>query len=446
MTDAAPAWLADELRALGTPLITLRRHVHRLPELGWTEYGTAAFIAEKLHTWGWTLTLGEDALCRDARMGLPDAATLRQAAARAAGEGAAQRWLDIFADGMTAIRAELHLGPASATAPVLVVRVDMDALNVRECREDSHLPAREGFLSAHAGIMHACGHDGHMSIALGLARLLARHAARFPQPLTVRLLFQPAEEGVRGAAAMLKAGALDGADFLLGLHIGLNATRTGQLVCGADEFLATTKLNAFFEGRAAHAANAPQEGRNALLAASSAALGLHAISRHGDGPTRVCAGVLHAGSSRNSIPEYAALELEVRAASREVHHWVEDEARRVLAAAAQLWQCEHRVLTVGTAPAASSDARLRQRVVKCAAHLPFFQEILPACGLGASEDFSVLLEEMRTRGAQGAYLLLGSTLAGGHHTPRFDFDERILLPAVDLLTRLCLDIAAAPEA
>lgn len=444
-TPSTPRWLAAELRTQETPLILWRRHLHRMPELGWMEFGTAGFLAAKLLGWGWRLTLGEDALCRAARMGVPPAEDMRRAAARAAAEGLPPEWLSVFADGMTAVRADIHLGPESRDCPLLILRTDMDALAINECRSEDHLPVREAFASLHSGIMHACGHDGHAAILLGLARLLARHRDDFPHPLAVRLLFQPAEEGARGAAAMISAGALDGADILLGMHIGLTARRTGQLVCGADGFLGTTKLDACFTGCPAHAAGAPEEGRNALLAASAAALGLHAISRHGEGQTRVCAGRLAAGENRNAIPAHALLELEVRGATQATHSWLEAEARRVIAGAAGLWNCDVSITTAGSAPAASSDPRLRARLLRCAAAVPFFREPVPAAAFGASEDFSAMMEAVRQAGGQAASVLIGSRLAGGHHTPRFDFDERILLPALSLLAHTCLDIAASPS-
>lgn len=127
---------------------------------------------------------------------------------------------------------------------------------------------------------------------------------------TVKLIFQPGEEGSRGAAAMEAAGILEGVDYIFGGHIGFQARRSGDLICGTRGFLATTKLDVTFAGKPAHAGSAPEEGRNALRAAAACALNLHAISRHGQGASRINVGSLHAGQGRNVIPPNAVLQLE----------------------------------------------------------------------------------------------------------------------------------------
>ena len=435
------ALFAHELDSLATPLITWRRYLHRYPEEGWTEFATVAFLAATLERWGFRLTLGADALCSASRMGLPAPELLTAAAARAQAHGVESRWLGIFHNGMTALWADIDLGSASQQAPLLVLRFDMDALPINEARDAAHFPVCEGFASLHHGLMHACGHDGHMAIGLGLARLLSKCRAAFSQPLRVRLLFQPAEEGVRGAQAVTDAGALAGATWLLGLHIGIAAQRTGELVCGVDNFLATSKIDVRFTGLAAHAGAAPQKGHNALLAASAAALGLHAISRNGNGDTRVCVGTLQAGQCRNTIPAHAAMELEVRASNDNVHQWLEAEAQRVVAAAAQLWHCSEEHRLAGRAPAASSHPLLRAVVQRCAQQVNFFTAVRPACAFGASEDFSLLVNTVHEAGGQADYVLIGSDLASGHHTPYFDFDERVLLPSVALMAHICHSLA-----
>ena len=142
--------------------------------------------------------------------------------------------------------------------------------------------------------MHACGHDGHMALGLGLAALLTAPGAA-PLRQRVRLLFQPAEEGVRGAASMIAHVA--GARHFLAVHIGLGAPRSGDLVTGVGAFLATSKFDVRFTGRAAHAGAAPEQGRDALKGAASALLGLHALPRHGHGTSRICVGRLEGGST-----------------------------------------------------------------------------------------------------------------------------------------------------
>ena len=118
--------------------------------------------------------------------------------------------------------------------------------------------------------MHACGHDGHTAIGLGVATVLAEMKDQLRG--TIKLFFQPAEEGVRGARAMVEAGVCDDVDFLLGAHLGFQAREVGTIITGGAGFLATSKMDAIFTGVPSHAGAAPEAGRNALLASATAAL------------------------------------------------------------------------------------------------------------------------------------------------------------------------------
>ena len=137
--------------------------------------------------------------------------------------------------------------------------------------------------------MHACGHDGHTAIGLAVAERLANPAAGWSG--TLKLIFQPAEEGGRGAKPMVAAGVVDDVDYLFAGHLGCNLP-SGKLAARATGFLFSRKIDVVFLGRAAHAAMGPHEGRNALLAAAAAALGLHGIARHAQEQTHVNVGKL----------------------------------------------------------------------------------------------------------------------------------------------------------
>ncbi len=141
----------------------------------------------------------------------------------------------------------------------------MDALDLNEQHDDSHRPHRDHFASCNAGMMHACGHDGHTAIGLGLAHVLKQYAAQLNG--VIKLIFQPAEEGTRGARAMVAAGVVDDVDYFTAIHIGTGVP-AGTVVCGGDNFMATTKFDVQFSGVAAHAGGKPEDGRNALLAAA----------------------------------------------------------------------------------------------------------------------------------------------------------------------------------
>lgn len=239
-----------------------RRDFHHFAESGWVEFRTAAKVSEILDSLGYELAMGRDVVDAESRMGLPDDATLAQEFARARAQGAPEKWLAPFEGGFTGIVATLNTG---RPGPTLAFRVDMDALDLSEAHDDSHRPYRDGFASCNPGMMHACAHDGHTTIGLGLAQVLKQHEAQLNG--TIKLIFQPAEEGTRGARAMVAAGALDDVDYFTAIHIGTGVPE-GTVICGSDNFMATTKFDVRFTGVAAHAGGKPEEGRNALLAAA----------------------------------------------------------------------------------------------------------------------------------------------------------------------------------
>ena len=312
-------------------LIDRRRDLHRFPEAAWTEFRTASMVAAALSAAGYEVRLGQDVVRRESMLGVPTEEELATHMERAVAQGGDPALIGRMQGGLTGVVGELACGDG----PVVALRFDMDANDLDEARDEEHRPCRDGFASINPGVMHACGHDGHVAIGLGVAELLAGIRDRLHG--TVRLIFQPGEEGVRGAGPMVDAGALDGVDYLLGGHIGFRVPRTGQLVCGVGGFLATTKFDATFTGVAAHAGAAPEQGRNALLAAASAALNLHAIPRHGQGASRISVGVLNAGQGRNVVPPNALIKGETRGQTTAINDFMYERAREVLAGAARMY-------------------------------------------------------------------------------------------------------------
>ena len=283
--------------AMKDALIERRRDLHRHPEPGWTEFRTASLVATTLESLGYEVATGEEAVAKDSMMGLPSADVLRAAEERAVSEGAEPRWLERMKGGLTGVVGTLHF---AKPGPVVALRFDMDSNDVDETDAPDHLPNREGFASLHAGAMHACGHDGHTTVGLAVANLLSER--RDDLAGTLKLIFQPAEEGVRGAKAMTDRGVVDDVVYMLGAHFRFKIKETGSIACNVTGFFATGKYDARFTGRASHAGAAPEAGRNALLAAACAALNLHAIPRHSGGTSRINVGVLEAGTGRNVMP------------------------------------------------------------------------------------------------------------------------------------------------
>jgi aminobenzoyl-glutamate utilization protein A len=427
---------------LRSSLIEWRRDFHRHPELGFLEYRTAARVcAELSRIPGCELRVGEEVMAADARMTPPTTDACAQALEEARAAGADPAWLARMGDGLTGVVAEWRF---PRPGPVVAFRFDLDALPVLESADDDHRPVRDGFASRRAGRMHACGHDGHTAIGLALGACVPRMADGWAG--TLRLIFQPAEEGCRGAKSLVEAGVVDDVDRLVCAHLGSTAPRTGTVACGTEGWFATTKFDVRFEGEAAHAGADPHLGRNALLAAAATALHLHALTRHGEGETRVNVGALRAGSGRNVVADRAELHAEVRGSSVEIRRFMMEQARRVVDACAALHGVTAEIEVVGEAGGAHSDEELRQVVAAAAATVPGVHEIVDVLPAGGSEDATLLMEAVQRRGGQATYLLVGSALPAGHHQPRFDVDDEALTIGAELLVGIADRLLGAQAA
>lgn len=415
-------------------LIRLRRDFHKYAEVGWTEFRTAAIIAARLEELGYTVRMGEQAVRKADMMGVPPADELARHMERAVAQGADPALVAAMAGGLTGLVADLACGDG----PTVALRFDIDANDLTESSDPGHRPAAGGYASVNPGAAHACGHDGHAAIGLVVAELLAGYKDRLRG--TVRLIFEPGEEGSRGARAMVGAGAVDGVDCILGLHIGFQAKKTGQLICSTGKFLATTKLDVTYTGRPAHAGAAPEEGKNALLAAASAALNLHAIARHGQGATRITVGKLVAGHGRNIIPAHAYFQMETRGETSAIDEYMAAEALRIIAGAAHMYGVGHHIEQVGGTKSGESSPATRERVKKIAQAMGLFPDIVDYVDFGATEDFSHFMTVVQENGGEGTYFMLGAELAAGHHSDRFDFDEAVLAPGVELTIRAVFDL------
>lgn len=426
----------ERTRALGDKLIRYRRDFHRYPESGFTEFRTAAIITKTLEALGYHVKLGCEAMDRSAMMGVPKEPELTRHMERAIRQGADPALVRRMAGGLTGIVGEINNGKG----PVVALRFDMDANEMEEAQGGDHRPAREGFASENPGAMHACGHDGHIAMGLITAELLAGLKGELKG--TVRLIFQPAEEGVRGAAAMVEAGAVYGVDYILGGHIGFKADRSGQFICGTDKFLATTKFDVTFTGVAAHAGAAPHQGRNALLASATAALNLHAIARHGHGASRVTVGTLAAGEGRNVIPARAVLRAETRGETSDIDRFMFASAKEVVAGAARMQGVDWAMEIAGRTASGQSSPEMANKLKEIARGIAFFHpdDIAGSTDMGGSEDFSHMMTTVQQQGGLGTYFMVGSDITAGHHNARFDFDERCLAPGVEMVVKAAMDL------
>ncbi|PSB35962.1 amidohydrolase [Aphanothece minutissima] len=375
--------LEDTLRSLLPELIQIRRHIHRHPELSGHEQQTAALVAGELRRWGWEVREGV---------------------------------------GRTGVVAEL--GPVGA--PLVALRADMDALPIEERTE---LP----YASSRQGLMHACGHDIHTTVGLGVARLLAGMADRLTA--RVRLLFQPAEETAEGAAWMRADGAMEGVQALFGVHVfpslevGTVGVRSGSLTAAAGE------LEVEVLGEGGHGAR-PHQSTDAIWIAARVVSGLQeAISRRLDPlhPVVVSFGLIEGGKAFNVIADHVRLLGTVRCLDLEVHAqlpgWIEDTVHALCKGHGGEARVHYRCIS----PPVHNDPELTQLVADAAVALLGRTRVqwLEQPSLGA-EDFAQLLE-----GTRGTMFRLGVAGPGGCtplHSNSFDPDEGCLEVGIKVLT------------
>ncbi|WP_300806396.1 amidohydrolase [uncultured Desulfovibrio sp.] len=425
----------EACEAAAEDLVRLRRDLHRHPETAWAEYRTAALAAQELAACGFEVHMGAEACDPEACPRSFQAGRDEAERQRALAEGASPELVARMAGGLTALWGDMQLGDGG---PLIALRFDMDAnAGLSECADARHQPAAEGFSSCHDGRMHACGHDGHMAIGLGLARVLARLRETCGDGLRgrVRLVFQPAEEEGEGAPGMVAAGAMRDVKALFALHIGMQAGGSGRLVCGTRGFLATTNFRIGFDGKSAHAGTAPQQGHNALLAACTAVCQMQAIPRHGEGASRINVGELHARETPNIIPAHAWLRGETRGATSAIDDYMMEAVRRIADAAARMHQCSAAVSVQSHCPGATSSPGLTALVERAARAMNCFDEIVPEADFGASEDCSWFMNHVQEQGGEAVYLQLGADRPSGHHTATFTFDEAVLPRGTALLSR-----------
>ena len=423
-------------------LIRWRRDLHRYAEPGGMEMRTSSKIARFLEECGYEVLTGKQVCLESARMGLPSKEALEEHFQWAKDHGADPQYLEATRGGFTGVIGILHCGDG----PTAALRFDIDALGVYENKEN-HFPAAQGFASCTDGVMHACGHDGHMTIGLGTARLLSEIKDKLQG--TVKIIFQPAEEGVRGAKSIVEHGHLDHVDYILGSHLSASVDGKCHISPGKAGTFATTKLDVIFRGKASHAGISPQEGNNAMLAAASAVLNLQAIPRHQMGSSRINVGTLHAGTGRNVICDRAKMELEVRGETTEINAYMEQYARRIIKGAADMHGCNVEIQVAGSSDAIECSPEFVEIIRKiCAEKLDI--SVIDPTDLGGSEDFAYMTGHVIRQGGQACFTGIDVPCEGPFHSSGFDFDERALKLGVKyycgVVAELLKKPAGTPEA
>ena len=437
--------MKDIIRSREADWTALRRDIHRYPETGWLEMRTSAIIHERLSALGYTVLTGSRAVSAEARMGVPSEDVLARHAQRVESQnGTPVNYLtDEMRQGLTGVIGLLDCGPG----PVVALRFDIDALPMTERTDRDHRPAREGFASENPGMMHACGHDAHVAIGLGVAQVLAELKRSLHGK--IRLIFQPAEEGARGARAVAAAGHLDDVDYFISSHVApTDSLDDGDVTAGTWGSLATSKLDITFTGEAAHAGGYPEQGRNALLAAASAVLALHAIPRHSGGQSRVNVGTMHAGGGRNVIPDKAFLQAEVRGETTEINEFMEQQARSICRGAADMQGCSCSITLAGQAEGQHSDPELIRRIADTV------RTYLPELTLSSeqnarnwgSEDISIMMNRVQAHHGLATYMRVMTPMASAQHTVSFDMDEKVIGRSVSVFCAAVLDLMKGENA
>ncbi|GAB4439572.1 MAG: amidohydrolase [Chloroflexi bacterium OHK40] len=375
-----------EAEAMRDELVAIRRDLHMHPELGFQEVRTARIVAEKLGALGYEVQTGV---------------------------------------GKTGVVGLLQGGqPGERT---VLLRFDMDALPIQE---ESETPYR----SQTPGVMHACGHDAHVAVGIGVATLLARHRERIPG--IVKLMFQPAEEGLGGALAMIEDGVLDAPrpDVALGLHVSSNhdlgsaVVRSGAMMAASDGFRLVV------HGHGGHGAH-PDQTVDAVLVAAHIVVALQTIVARNVNPEEtavVTVGALHAGEAGNVIAQTAELRGTIRSFSPEVRELLHRRVREVAEGVATTLGARAEVaLRIGVD--ATVNAERPTAVMHAAAAAVLGEDrINTSYRTTGGEDFSAVLARV-----PGNFFFLGARsderTSFPHHNPRFDIDEACLPTGVAIL-------------
>lgn len=414
--------IINKAEGLNADLTTWRRDFHKHAESGWTEFRTSSIIAKHLEDLGYEILLGKEIINEKDRMGLPSKEQLDKHYKRALEDGGLEKYMKKMKGGFTGVVGVLKCGPG----PVIGMRFDIDAVEMIESTDPTRRAVKEGYSSINDEAMHSCGHDGHAAMGMGVAKILA--GLKDELNGTIKIVFQPAEEGVRGAKSVVTSGILDDVDFMLASHLG-SGTPVGNFTCGRGNFLATEKFDVTFTGKASHAGGSPENGRNALLAAANAIVNLYAITRHSDGPTRINVGKIVAGSGRNVIAPKAHLVVETRGQTTELSEFMYSKAKKILENCADMYDCELSIKSMGSAKSGQSDKELASYVCEIAQKSGLFDQIEMDRGKGGgSEDFTYMMERVQSNGGLATFMGIGADLGGwSHHTDYFDIDETSLV-------------------
>lgn len=420
-------------------LVELRRDFHRYAESGWTEFRTTARIITELEKLDLPVKYGPEIHVKEKMYGLPKPEVLNACWQRALGETDHPELVRAMEGGYTGCITEID---GALPGPTVGIRVDIDCNDVVESTSPDHVPAAEGFRSVHENCMHACGHDAHAAIGIGAAKLLAAYRDQLRGK--VILVFQPGEEGLRGAASLTAKGHFSNCDYFFGGHVGLlDGHDIGTVCTSGHGFLCSTKFDIAFHGVPSHAGASPENGRNAMAAAATAVLNLLAIPRHSAGTSRINIGTLKAGSGRNVIPGEAEMTIETRGKTTEINDFMYESAMRVCKAAADMYGCTMESRFMGSAGNVDCDPEAIALVRRVLEHTEGVTKIVDDVDFGGGEDVTTMMRDVQAHGGKVTEMVLCMPLKAPHHNDFFDVDERVIPLGARIFASVAL--AAADE-
>ena len=368
----------NSLKSIAAEFTAIRRDIHKHPELGYQEHRTGELVAAQLRSWGYEVTTGL---------------------------------------GQTGVVGQLKRGTGTKC---IGIRADMDALPIEEA-------TGLAYASSHAGVMHACGHDGHTAMLLAAAKFLAE-SGKFNG--TLNLIFQPAEEGLGGAKKMMDDGLFEKfpCDAIFAMH-NMPGMKPGQLVFKDGPFMASSQnITITLDGIGGHGAM-PHFAADPVVAGSAIVMALQSIVSRNTPPLEmsvITVGSFQAGQVNNVIPQRAVLKLSVRALSREVHAMLKKRITELVQAQAQSYGVTATIDFVSGYPVLVNTKEETDFARSVACELVGESNVnLNAPPLTGSEDFAFMLEQL-----PGCYLLIGNgdQSTGGHgacmvHNSNYDFND-----------------------
>ena len=410
-------------------LIEIRRHLHTMPEEGWSEFTTTAFIVGKLREYGYEVLLGKKVINPDNCLGRN--LKVVEAGLKLARENGVSEELLAEMDGLTGCVGVMDTG---RPGPTLAIRFDIDCVPVTESTEDCHIPAREGFISKRPGLMHACGHDAHTSTGLAVAHWFADNVDQMNGK--IKILFQPGEETLHGALEVLKSGAVDDVDIALGCHVRpIQDIPTGTCAA-AVRHTSSTFADIVIHGRTAHASR-PHLGVNCAEVAAAVTQAVAAIK--GD-PAKVWSckvtSIQACAAAVNIIPDTATLKLDIRAQTNELMDELLEKVRMAAAGTAAAYGATAEVILPGVViPAAVYDEDLVAELAGTIREVLGDECLARDCG-GGGEDFHFFKKERPH--IRAAYFGVGAGCTPGLHARNMTFDETQLDMGVRVLTAAAL--------